>query len=509
MKSLNPNKILLLVGGLLFLYAYHDTLEFRPTLYDDPSYLQNRTKSFSSFAYWRTLFLEPVINLWHPLSVFSHDLLSTVNRQAPWIHHLVNTLIHISNAFLLFFWVRKISAHSLLAISSSLIWLLHPSVVESTTWVSGRKDLLCLFFVLSSLIVATLEKRYWITILLVTLAILSKPTAVMLPFVLILQDSALAKKPLWHSPTLISSIKSYLPILALSFLTLSLTVYFQTKGGQSIADPRSFLERETGATWALLHSVKHWIWPQNLHIAYLDPTNLSVLYTILGFVICGIAAFTISSHKTPSLVRIGLGIFLLFLFPTLGFVRAGNSLLADRYLYISGIGLTVALLYALVKFPKLLIGFTFITILTFSHLTWLQRQHWRSTETLFKRVTSLNPTHSEALSQLAILEKQKGNNTKAKEMFKRSLESSPENPIAHLHLGIYAIEDNQLHKAYEHFSAMLVHRGHELWLHENLAKLAWELGEQEALIEHLKNASQLAKIKEDQERITQLIEKLD
>lgn len=509
MKSLDIKTLLFIVGSLLFIYAYHDSLEFRPTLYDDPNYLQNRTNTFSSSSYWSSLLFEPVINLWHPLTVFSHDCLSLIDQKAPWIHHFTNGLIHICNAYLLFFWIKKISNESLLATSSALIWLLHPVVVESTTWVSGRKDLLCLFFVLSTLIVATLERRYWITIVLATLAILAKPTAVMLPFVLIIQDNALTKTTLWNRTSLFDSVKRHLLVLTLSFLTLSLTIYFQTKGGQSIVDPRNFLERETGAAWALLHSIKHWIWPQNLHIAYPDPTNLTVLYTISGFIIFGISTYIITSRKAPALIRICLGLFLLFLFPTLGFVRAGNSLLADRYLYTSGIGLTVLLLYPLVKYPKLLISFTFITIVTFSHLTWLQRQHWRSTEALFKRVVSLKPKHPEALAQLAILEKQKGNHTKAKEMFKKSFEKNSENPIAHLHLGIYSIEDDNRQKAYEHFSAIVAFRGRELWLHENLAKLAWELDQKTTATKHLQDALQLANTKTEKARITQLIQKLN
>lgn len=501
MKNIVTTRFLLVVGFSLFAFAYHDILNFRPILYDDPSYLENRLHSISSGSYWWSLFTEPVANLWHPLTVFSHDCLSQIDYLAPWIHHLANGLLHLINAFLLFYWINKLSDDSLLAISSSLIWLLHPAVVESSTWISGRKDLLCLFFILVSLILARSERRCFFSMLTTALAVMAKPTAVMLPFILVFQDIALAKKSLWDIQFLKFSIKRHLPVLVLSFIVSFLTFYYQVNGGQSIADPRTFFERQTGATWALLQSVKLWVWPQNLHISYMDPAKLSIIYTASGLVLFGMATVIIASRKFSATVRVSLSFFLLFLLPTLGFLRAGNSLVADRYLYISGAGLTVLLLYVLTKFPRNLAGFTFIVIVFFSYLTKEQRQHWRSTEALFQRVISLEPKHPEMLAQLAIFEKQKGNHAKAKSMFLQSFEKNPVNPIAHLHMGLYAIDENELDKAYAHFTAMQSIRSNDIWLHENLAKIAWELGMQDEVNKHLKDALILAITEEQKARV--------
>src|SRR5208283_2308739 len=84
------------------------------------------------------------------------------------------------------------------AFAAALLFAVHPLRVESVAWVSERKDVLCAFFFLGSLITYLKyacaenfrEKRwyYLLTLALEFLALLSKPMAVTLPFVFVLFD---------------------------------------------------------------------------------------------------------------------------------------------------------------------------------------------------------------------------------------------------------------------------------------------------------------------------------
>ncbi len=492
------------VGILLYVYAYHDVFTYRPILFDDGSYLSNEKSSIFSLRYWTRLFSEPVVNLWHPLTVLSHDILSTALPKIGGIHHIANALLHLANAYLLFLFLGKIEANREISLSVCLTWLLHPVLVESVSWVSGRKDILCLFFCLICLLSSNYPKRRVLFFSAGILAMLSKPTAVVLPLIVILQSFCVSRKNLWDWKYLRSSVWNNLPLIFASIVVTALTLYFQLNGGQAIGDERTFYERLTSASWAILKSIKLWVYPQKLHVCYDNPAALSISYLLFLATLFPVLIYGIGSKRVPPLIRLGLGLFFFFLFPTLGLLRAGNSLVADRYLYISGIGLSIIIFYFLFKVPKIMFGATSLIVFLFSQLTWEQRQHWKTTETLFQRVVSIQPAHSEALAQLGDLEKRKGNTKAAKKLLNRSLQSYRENPIAHLHLGDFALREQRYQKAYEHFLIAVPMRQNEDWLHETLAKLAWNLGDKEAAKEHLKQAFLHASSPEKKQQLNQI-----
>lgn len=496
--------VLVLVGLTLYVYAYHDVFEYRPILFDDGSYLPNTKGSILSSHYWVKLFSTPVVNLWHPVTVLSHDILSTTLPKVAGVHHIANAVLHLINASSLFLVLGKVGATRWVALSVCLTWLLHPVLVESTSWVSGRKDILCLFFCLTCLLLSHHPKRRILFFIAGALAMLSKPTAVVLPLVVILQSFCITRKSLWDWRYLRTSVWTNLPLIVASFLIITLTLYFQSNGGQAIGDSRTLYERLTGASWGTLKSIKLWLYPQNLHVCYNDPAALSISYFLLLAVLLPLLIYGIGAKRVPPLIRFGLGFFFFFLLPTLGLLRAGNSLVADRYLYISGIGLSLIIFYFLSKLPKVMFVVTSLIIILFSQLTWEQRQHWRTTETLFQRVVSIKPTHSEALAQLGDLEKREGNTEAAKKLLNRSLQSYPENPIAHLHLGDLALREQRYKDAYEHFLIAVPLRKNEAWLHETLAKLAWNLGDKEAAKEHLRQAFHYVSSPEKQKQLDQI-----
>lgn len=61
-------------------------------------------------------------------------------------YHMVNLVLHILNALLLFGILRKLSPH--LAGITALLFTIHPIQVETVAWASEQKNLLCLFFFL-------------------------------------------------------------------------------------------------------------------------------------------------------------------------------------------------------------------------------------------------------------------------------------------------------------------------------------------------------------------------
>lgn len=126
---------------------------------------------------------------WHPLTWMSLGIDHTVWGMNPVGYHLTNVLLHSASAGLVYIIARRLLGdEGLLSAMVAFAWAWHPLRVESVAWASERKDVLCGFFYLAA-VLAYLRDRYWTTLGLFALALLSKPMAVSLPAVLLILDA--------------------------------------------------------------------------------------------------------------------------------------------------------------------------------------------------------------------------------------------------------------------------------------------------------------------------------
>lgn len=489
-------KLLGIIAFLIcYLFVYRNLGSFLPILYDDPDYLKVRSQSLFSVSYWYDLVTKPVVNLWHPLSVLTHDVLMGISYKFPYVHHLGNALLHAGNCFLLGKWLRSHYITFFQTLSVCALWGFHPVLIESVSWVSGRKDLLCTFFVLLSLYFGKLctedfkdNKFLIVSFLFAILAMLSKPVAVVLPVLLYIQYDTTSVKSLYFPRLYKNKIIKFFPLVIVSILVIFITLFFQSSGGQGIADNRSVLERVSSANWALCYSILVWITPMTHYVGYEDPEKLSWLWLASGFIIYPILIFLIFSNKIAMKLRIGVGVFVLFLMPTLGFFRAGNQLVADRYLYLPSIGLTLLLVFTLSRIKRELLYFCLPVVLWFCFLSYEQRQVWATTRSVFENTLRHKPNHSYALAQVGTLERMEGNNEEAKLYLNKAIQFNSQSPVANIHLGDIAIEEKKLKKAYQHYQIVKNIWSKNAVVYETLTKLAWELGEKGKAREHLSNA---------------------
>ena len=147
---------------------------------------------------------------WHPLTWLSHAIDYSLFGTEPFGHHLVSVVIHWMNSLLVFLltWVLlkhthdaqnpdQSRRHLMAAATAAALFAVHPQHVESVVWVAERKDVLCAFFSLLTLLghvrfVHALGRSraawYLATLLSFLLAIMAKPMAVTLPVALLLLD---------------------------------------------------------------------------------------------------------------------------------------------------------------------------------------------------------------------------------------------------------------------------------------------------------------------------------
>src|SRR5262249_31127240 len=88
---------------------------------------------------------------WHPLTWLSHILDWQFFGDNPGAQHLVNVGFHIANTLLLFLLLRGTTDSHWRSAFVAALFALHPLRVESVAWISERKDVLSMLFLLLTL----------------------------------------------------------------------------------------------------------------------------------------------------------------------------------------------------------------------------------------------------------------------------------------------------------------------------------------------------------------------
>ncbi|MDR1530287.1 MAG: hypothetical protein LBS40_07835 [Burkholderiales bacterium] len=201
--------IILLMAVAFFLYGQVLGFEY---VWDDHVVFENRPNLTVEDLNWQAL-SEPVLyhssyfrplvflTLWGEYKLFDQD---------PGISHAINLLLFITNTILIFILGRKLALFSgkknpvFVAFVASLLYIVHPALIESTVWVSGRFDIMATLFILAGSVVYLSALSKTIKNLLISLcmflSLASKEIGIVLPIVLYCLWVATQAKPNDESP---------------------------------------------------------------------------------------------------------------------------------------------------------------------------------------------------------------------------------------------------------------------------------------------------------------------
>ena len=383
---------------------------------------------------------------WHPLTMLSLALEKQIWGLDPSVFHYSNILIHACTVFVscfLFASILKVvfrgyrddvvnadlSGNLTIfcgAISGALFFGLHPLRVESVVWASERKDVLCLFFIVSALwwylrfvdqkaarpeIVFYRFSSYLMVALLSGMALMSKPTAVTLPLVLLILDRyPLAR--LTDRRSFFKLILEKLPLFIMAGATAVVTMFAQREA-LSWCEQVTFLSRLLVACKALLFYLLKCALPTNLSPFYPHPGEVAgaalkeyLFYAVVVVVISVAVALLSKRHKLWSAFWLYHVVTLL---PMLGILQVGGQWAADRYSYLPSLGMSlvwggaVSLLVCHLKHKGhvvsslLVVLVVAIQLAAYSMISLRLIPVWRTTETLTSRVIDLAPGQSGAV----------------------------------------------------------------------------------------------------------------
>src|SRR5438067_10130995 len=139
-------------------------------------------------------FTHPHAHNWHPLTTLTHMLDCQLYGLNAGGHHFTNVLLQSVAIVLLFFALQQLTGSIWQSAFIAAIFAVHPLRVESVAWVAARKDVLSgVFFAATLLAYARYARspsatRYLLVVVFFACGLMSKPTLVTLPFVLLLLD---------------------------------------------------------------------------------------------------------------------------------------------------------------------------------------------------------------------------------------------------------------------------------------------------------------------------------
>jgi hypothetical protein len=263
-------------------------------------------------------------------------------------YHVTNLVLHIVGSLLVWWFFRKLRLK--LAWLGGLIFAIHPAQVESVAWVAELKNTLSMpFFLLAAGFYLDYDAKgrrgdYLAALALFLVAMLTKPSMVMFPVVILLY--AWWKRGRIGVGDLKASAPFFLVSLLIGLLTLQMVVWVQ-EAHHAIAAPiplGGVLSRLALAGLSLSFYLLKALLPIGLLPIYqqwpVDPPSLIEFLPWVAFAVI----FAVCWSKRGSWGRhllFGLGFFLIMLLPFAGFIGANYmrfTWVMDHFLYLPILG---------------------------------------------------------------------------------------------------------------------------------------------------------------------------
>jgi len=434
---------------------------------------------------------------WHPLTWLSWMLDYQIFGLNPQGFHLINLLFHVMNTLLLFLILRRMTKKLWPSAFVAALFAIHPLHVESVAWIAERKDVLSTFFWMLTLgaysyyVESPGFRRYCFVFLFFALGLLAKPMLVTLPFVLLLLDywplrrfqerrpdhkvqteesklltsdkqkkkskkndvvtvkeTLEVKKPAepeYKWSLIYPLLREKVPLFVLVILS-SLATYMaaQSAGAVTSIEKLPLGVRIGNAFISYIAYIGKMIWPSNLAVFYPYPKGL-ILWQVIGSVLLLIAITLVviwRAKKSPYLAT-GWLWYAGTLVPVIGIVQAGVQAMADRYTYISLIGLFIMVAWGLPELLKkwkyrkeILFTASALIILCLSIITWTQVGYWQNSISLFDHTLKVTDNNWFTYSSRGNTYYDLGNYQQAIEDYDRAIEIKPGYAEAYSNRGI-------------------------------------------------------------------------
>ena len=483
--------VCLFLAGAVWM-VFGQTLHHGFVNYDDAVYIANNPVVISGLSLkgiaWA--FTHCVNANWTPLTVISHMLDCQLYGTRAGGHHLTNVLLHMASAIALFLVLKEMTGTIWRSAFVAAVFAIHPLHVESVAWIAERRDVLSgLFFMLTLGAYTGYVRhpqsfgRYLTVMLMLALALMSKPMVVTLPFVLLLLDYWPLKRfdPSRRHLIPWRLVVEKVPLLVVSGATCVATLFAQKETIASL--PLS--ARIGNALVSYAAYLTQMIYPAGLAVYYPHPgTGLALWKIIAAFVLLlAISIAVIAVRRKQPWFLFGWLWYLGMLVPAIGLIQSGMRAQADRYTYLPEIGLYILLTWMLVELTAswrgrrwLLGGGAMVVLSILIACARTQTSYWRNSESLWTHALACTTDNTIAHNNLGDAFYKQGRMDEAITQFQQTLAIDSNNPEAHYDLGNAFFQQGRMDEAIAQFQTTLAINSSDVDVRYNYADVHNNLG---------------------------------
>jgi hypothetical protein len=424
---------------------------------------------------------------WHPLTWLSLLADSSLYGLYAGGYHLTNVLLHLTNSLLLFFLLRRMTGTTVRSGFAAALFALHPINVESVAWVAERKNVLSTFFWFTTIWAyagyATHPgwRRYLVVIFLFATGLMAKPMLITLPVVLLLIDywplGRFSARETDKSNTVLYDVKNgskrrvalclireKIPLLLLSVISASVTLYIADMGGAVKSLSAFPLEgRIANALVSYGVYLEKMVWPVELAFFYPWREVISPGQVIFSVsLIAGMTAFVLWGAERWPYLPVGWMWYILTLLPVIGIVQVGYQAMADRYAYVPMIGIFIMVAWGIPdlfsRFSRHHGIFIFLSagvIAALAVVSCYQVSHWQNSEKVFSHALQVTRDNHMAQNGMGYCHLVRGDYEQAEVHLQESLRIRPDYIDAQNNLGIVYMKQSLFEKAINQYHKVL------------------------------------------------------
>ena len=451
-RSTYSRKVMLAVLLFVSISIYSNVFRNDFVGYDDQNLIQGnlaiRSLSPDNIA---QMFVPRTRGNYQPIRTLSYAIDYALWGAQPFGFHLTNIILHAATVIGVWLLVRRLLPEPVPWLAA-IIFAVHPIHVESVAWMSARKDVLALTFLLLAVLLYERSRSngkpvlYAGSIIATGVALLSKLTAVSIPLCMLLLEIC---RDGW--PTAVELRRKVIRLLPhFLLLGLILMLNFVHVGptfshGDAVAELIEMERPIIHDTWLSMPLVicryisllflpyrlsTHYDVARISHVA--DVRALMPIAFLSAVMMLGIVCYV----RDRKAVAFCIGWSVITFLPTSNIVPT-VALMTDRYMHIPSVGFAALLamaltwparrisrsrrptVYLLALIPAVAV------VLLFSLLTLRRNADWRDTNSLFTRTLLVSPRSVDARLALGTMHHEMGDYDSAIKMYRDALSIAP------------------------------------------------------------------------------------